>query len=87
MNDNDGLPQRGPRLRLVITNPTAVPADPAALEDYDEDDAVADPPLVEDSPYSALLRADLPDDLRAQALHGLWRGTFAGDGGGSGESE
>ncbi|GEM_PF-3379127 len=86
MNDNDAVSRRGPRLALVVPAPPPVPCAPMVsadpLEDGEEDSA---PFAVEDapeSPYSALLRADLPDDLRTQALYGLWRGTFDGGCGG-----
>lgn len=80
MTENDGFLKRWSRLKLVVSNPPA-PAPPVAavvpmpapepLAEFEEDD---DQPLaVEESPYSALLRTDMPDDLRNQALRSLWR--------------
>ena len=86
MNDNDAVSKRGPRLALVMPTPPPVPCVPTMVADPIEDDdedsapfAVEDAPV---SPYSALLRADLPDDLRTQALYGVWRRTFDGSDGG-----
>lgn len=85
MNDNDSLPLRRPRLRLVVTTPPVLlpvamvladhPDDAGAEEDESDDEIrIAGP--IEASPYSALLGGDISDDLRAEALRGLWRGTF-----------
>lgn len=78
MTGDEGAPRQWSRLRLVVSNP---PAETAPIElpppietfpDDDEEDAAL-AAEVEESPYSALLRADMPDDLRAQALSALWR--------------
>lgn len=85
MNDNDTLAQRRQRLGLVTTTAPEMPAEPMVDDASDDDDTALDHAAAEDSSYSALLRADLPDDLRTQALLGLWRGSFSGDRGGDAE--